>query len=109
MQLVPLHAPLRAAPAARTDIRLLDAPTADIHLRQHPAVPVMAARLQGDFAGRNKRLKSALRCASAGLVHFRGVNVREPDFLAIANQRIAIDRQATLARLRAPWPGKKEQ
>ena len=88
---------MRATACSRTDVCLLNAPSVDVNLGQRAAVAIGAERPQCNFSGADKGLQSALRRVSAGLVQFRRVNVRQPHLLVVANERIAVDGDATFA------------
>jgi hypothetical protein len=96
-KLMPLALPARAAPGARPDVGLLDAPSVHIDLGERAAIAILPEWTQRDLAGSDERLEPALRRSSARLVQLGGVDVREAHFLVIAHQRIAVDRDAALA------------
>ncbi|HEY3074470.1 MAG TPA: hypothetical protein VGJ74_04795 [Burkholderiales bacterium] len=96
-EVMPIALPARAAPGARPDVGLLDAPSVHIDLGERAAIAILAEGTQRDFAGSDEHLQSTLRCPSARLVQLGGVDVRETHFLVIAHERIAVDRDAALA------------
>ena len=97
-EVVPIGAPAAAAPSPRADIGLFDALAVDIHLGERAAVVVRAVGNDSDLAGCHQRLQPALCRRTAGLVELGGVDIGQPDFLTVADQRIAVDRQAALSR-----------
>jgi len=99
-ELVAIAAPMAAAPSPRADIGLFDAFAVDIHLGERAAVAVRAVGNDRDLTGCHQRLEPALCRRAAGLVELGGVDVGQAYFSVIADQRIAIDRQATFARRR---------
>lgn len=96
-EVMPIAPPACAAPRARPDVGLLDAPSVYIDFRQRSAIAILSERTQRDFAGSDEHLQSPFRRPSARLVQLGGVDVRETHFLVIAHQRIAVDRDAALA------------
>ena len=92
--------PAGTAPGARTNIALLDSSSVYINLGKHAAVTVRAKRPQNYFAGRNHRTEALLCGASARLIELGRIDVRQPNFLPMAHQRIAVYRNATLAGVR---------
>lgn len=94
--MVPVGVPAAAAPGTRTDIGLLDASALHVRLREEAPVAVAAVRAQRDVAVLNQSLEPAFRGGAARLVELRGVDVGEAHLLAIAHQRVAVDRDAAL-------------
>jgi hypothetical protein len=86
------HAAAPSGPGA--DVGLLDAPAVNVNLRERAAVLVGAMRNQDDVLPGDQVLQLLLRRLPAKLLELRCVNVAQADFLAVADQRIAIDRDA---------------
>jgi hypothetical protein len=99
-ELVAVAAPMAAAPSPRADIGLFDALAVDIHLGECAAVAIRAVGNESDLAGCHQCLEPTLCRRAAGLVELGGVDVGQAYFSVIADQRVAVDRQATFARRR---------
>ena len=95
--MVPVEVPLGAPAGAGADVSLLDAPAVDVDLREHPPIAVLSQWPQRHFTRGDQRLQAALGRRPASLVHLRCVNIRQANFLAVADQRVAIDGNAALA------------
>ena len=94
--MVPVGVPAAAAPGTRTDVGLLDASALHERLREEAPVAVAAVRAQRDVAVLNQSLEPAFRGGASRLVELRGVHVGEAHLLAIAHQRVSVDRDAAL-------------
>jgi hypothetical protein len=88
--------PARAAPGARPDVGLLDAPSVYIDFRQRSAIAILSERTQRDFAGSDEHLQSPFGGPSARFVQLCGVDISQAHFLVIAHERIAVDGDAAL-------------
>src|SRR2546421_3953637 len=101
--------PGAAAAGARPDVGLLDAPAVDIHIREDPAVAVVAIRSQHNLSALDQGLKAALRHTPARLIELGRVDVGESHLLAVAHQRVAVDRKATFPSRRSACRREKEE
>lgn len=88
--------PPRAAPGPRADVGLLDAPSVDVNLGKRTSVSILAEWPHHHFARHQERMQSALRGASARFVQLGRIDVRQPNLPAVADQRVAVDGDATL-------------
>jgi hypothetical protein len=94
---VALAMPSRSSAGAGPNIFLLDSSAVDIDLGEQATVAVGPERPQGHFPGRNHGSQALLGCSTARLVEFRGIYVREPNLLAVAHERVAIDCETPFA------------
>ena len=95
--MVPLAVPFRPTSRARPDIGLLDPPSVHVHLGERSSVAILSERTQRDLTARDESLQSSLCRGPTRLIHFRGIDVRQPHFLVVADERIAVDGDTALA------------
>jgi len=103
-----INVPVRPAPSPRTDVRLLDTPPVYIDFREGASVAIVPVGTQNDFAGHDQRLQPFFSGVAPGLVELRGVNVRESHLLVVADERIAVDGNATFAAEPGKWAKERD-
>jgi hypothetical protein len=96
---VPVAAPSGATAGARTDVPLLDATAVHVHLGENATIAIGAVRPQRDLSRGDERTQPLLCRSATGLVELGGVDIRQADLLAVADQRIAVDGEAAQARV----------
>src|SRR6185436_19737537 len=94
---VAIGAPRAAPPRARADIGLLDATAVDVDLGEDAAVAIVTVRDEPHVAALHQGLELLLGSAAARLVHLGGIDVGESHFLVVADQRVAVDRDAAFS------------
>lgn len=94
---MPLESGGASASGPRADVGLLDAPASDIGLCERPAVAVAPVHAKGDLVSGHHGLETALCRRAARLVKLGRIYVRQAELLPVAHERVAVNRQASLA------------
>src|SRR6185503_4359706 len=89
------RAPVPRSPGA--DVHLRDPIAVDEDARARASEAILVAALDHDFPGMDAPLEAQARFFSARLAQARRLDVFEPDALAVAAQRVAVERDAALA------------
>lgn len=89
--------PVGPSSGARSDVRLLDPAAVHVHLGQRTSITIGAERPELDIPGGDEGLEPSLCSVTAGLIQLGRVDVGQPHFAVIANQRVAVNRETALA------------